>query len=330
MRQVLTVTIGNSTTTYAMDFFYDASGYPFAVKYNGDLCYYITNLQGDVMSIVDAQGEVVAEYEYDPYGNIISQSGPLAEANPLRYRGYVYDTESTLYYLQSRYYDPELGRFLNADTYASTGQGILGDNMFVYCNNNPINYTDPSGTISQAYLMDGPLFSDKQLMGGGGGYCGVGNYSIQASKRASDSVIANEIAFFTNTSEAAVLEAENFAFYKGRLVIRTNGNRSGSFGILFITRETNSRPDAEDVIRHEYGHTIQLKQLGIVKYALCIGIPSLFEWGSDPEYYRRPWEITADIYGNVQSRSYPGYEDAGFQYLENSGKWGIFVWFTIE
>ena len=76
-------TIGDSTT-YAMDFFYDASGYPFAMKYNGDLCYYVTNLQGDVISIMDPQGEVVAEYEYDPYGNIISQSGPLADVNPLR------------------------------------------------------------------------------------------------------------------------------------------------------------------------------------------------------------------------------------------------------
>lgn len=91
MRQVLTVTIGNSTTTYAMDFFYDASGMPFAVKYNGDLCYYITNLQGDVMSIVDAQGEVVAEYEYDP----------------------------------------EMGRFINVDALVSIGQGVLGNNIFV-------------------------------------------------------------------------------------------------------------------------------------------------------------------------------------------------------
>ena len=128
-----------------MDFFYDASGYPFAVKYNGDLCYYITNLQGDVMSIVDAQGEVVAEYEYDPYGNIVSQSGPLADVNPLRYRGYVYDTETGFYYLQSRYYDSELGRFINADSYASTGQGVLGNNMFTYCNNNPVVFKDETG-----------------------------------------------------------------------------------------------------------------------------------------------------------------------------------------
>ena len=184
--------------------------------------------------------------------------------------------------------------------------------------------------ICCTFLGDAHILSDKYLMGGGGGYCGAGNYAIQASKRASDRVIANEIAFFTNTSEAAVLEAEDFAFYKGHLVIRTNGNRSGSFGIMFITRETNSRPDAEDVIRHEYGHTQQLEQLGIFKYALCIGIPSLFEWGSDSEYYRRPWEITADVFGGVQSRSYPGYEDEGFMYLENSKKRGILVWLTIE
>ena len=139
--------------TNTLDFFYDASGYPFAVKYNGTLYYYITNLQGDVMSIVDAQGEVVAEYEYDPYGNILTATGPLADVNPLRYRGYVFDSETQFYYLQSRYYDPEIGRFLNADVYASTGQGVLGNNMFAYCGNNPVNYLDPAGT-DLIYLSD--------------------------------------------------------------------------------------------------------------------------------------------------------------------------------
>ena len=61
-----------------------------------------------------------------------------------------------------------------------------------------------------------------------------------------------------------------------------------------------------------------------------IGVPSFFEWGSDSVYYRRPWEITADIYGGVKSRSYPGYEAAGYEYLENSEDWGIFVWGTIK
>ena len=99
------------------------------------------------MSIVDEQGNVVASYQYDPYGNVISATGDLADINPLRYRSYYYDTESSLYYLQSRYYDPELGRFLNADSYASTGQGVLGNNMFAYCNNNPICRSDPSGDL---------------------------------------------------------------------------------------------------------------------------------------------------------------------------------------
>ena len=200
--------------------------------------------------------------------------------------------------------------------------------MFAYCGNNPANRADPSGLLpSCTFLGDNHLFSDKILSGGGGG---VGITSPSTSKAASDKVIANEIAYFNNTDEQAVLEAEYFAFYKGCLVIRTNGDRSGSFGILFITRETNSRQDAEDVIRHEYVHTIQLEQLGVVKYLLCIGVPSFFEWGSDPEYYRRPWEITADIYGGVQSRSYPVYDVVGFQYLSDSKNWGIFAWLTID
>ena len=65
--------------------------------------------------------------------------------NPFRYRGYYYDTETGLYYLQSRYYNPQWGRFLNADGYVSTGQGLLGYNMYAYCNKNPIMYTDPAG-----------------------------------------------------------------------------------------------------------------------------------------------------------------------------------------
>ena len=88
--KLLRETYGSTT----LDFFYDANGTPYALKRNGTVFYYITNLQGDVMAIVNAYGQALAEYEYDPYGNIVSQSGPLADVNPLRYRGYVYDTDS--------------------------------------------------------------------------------------------------------------------------------------------------------------------------------------------------------------------------------------------
>lgn len=82
----------------------------------------------------------------------------LGETNPLTYRGYVYDTESGYYYLQSRYYDPEIGRFLNADAFASTGQGILGNNMFAYCNSDPANCLDPGGNKRKFWHQ---LFEDR-------------------------------------------------------------------------------------------------------------------------------------------------------------------------
>ena len=130
-----------------LDFFYDANGTPYALKYNDSIFYYITNLQGDVVQIVDTNGNTVANYEYDPYGKVISSIGAIAEVNPIRYRGYYYDKETELYYLQNRYFDPAVGRFINADSYASTGQSMIGHNMYAYCNNNPFCNVDASGTF---------------------------------------------------------------------------------------------------------------------------------------------------------------------------------------
>ena len=88
-------------------------------------------------------------YTYDAWGNILSTTGSMADSlgytNPFRYRGYFYDTETGLYYLQSRYYNPETGRFINADGYVTTGQGLTSNNMFAYCGNNPVFRTDKNG-----------------------------------------------------------------------------------------------------------------------------------------------------------------------------------------
>ena len=96
-------------------------------------------------------------------------AGTLGAANPLRYRGYVYDSETGLYYLQSRYYDPEICRFINADAFASTGQSLIGGDAFAYCLNNPVRFVDKTGHNAGAYavewsstmwwlvLIDGPL-----------------------------------------------------------------------------------------------------------------------------------------------------------------------------
>ena len=131
-----------------IDFVYDENNQPLAMKYNNTLYYYVLNAQGDVVRIVNSSRSVVASYTYDPWGKIISSSGTLADINPLRYRGYYYDSETGFYYLQSRYYDPEIGRFINADSYASTdATGLLSTNMFAYCENNPVMRVDPTGEL---------------------------------------------------------------------------------------------------------------------------------------------------------------------------------------
>ena len=154
-------------TSEVFYFTYDPQGHPATVKWNNHVYYYITNLQGDVIAIAD-QGVVVVEYKYDAWGKLLSITGSEAQMmgrlNPLRYRGYVYDQETGLYYLQSRYYNPEWGRFLNADALVSTG-GLLGNNMFMYCLNNPIRYFDYQGMLSSdiyyATLGDGDTITAK-------------------------------------------------------------------------------------------------------------------------------------------------------------------------
>lgn len=135
-----------------MAFIYDAIG-PSALIYNGTTYYYLRNAQGDVTGIATASGAQVVAYTYDAWGKLLSTSGSMATTlgtlNPLRYRGYVYDTETGLYYLQSRYYNPSWGRFINADTpnvlSASPDSATWDKNLFAYCDNNPVSRKDDGG-----------------------------------------------------------------------------------------------------------------------------------------------------------------------------------------
>ena len=180
--------IGDGDTAKVMIFSYDAQGRPFAVKYsknNGAKFtnyFYALNQQGDVVKIFrpeavkDADGNVTgytektyATYTYDAWGKLIgitnsagtsiinkqTTSTSLANLNPLRYRGYYYDNETGFYYLQSRYYDPAVRRFISSDGYVSTGQGIAGTNMFVYCGNTPTSRADDSGEGWVSALVGG-------------------------------------------------------------------------------------------------------------------------------------------------------------------------------
>jgi RHS repeat-associated protein len=136
-----------------LDFLYDESGTPYAMQYYSTMYYYVKNLQGDVVAIADANGNIVVNYAYDAWGNILSitdgsgndisnNTWHIGNLNPIRYRSYYYDTETGFYYLQSRYYDPAIRRFINADGYINANGDILGFNMYAYCGNNPVFIKD--------------------------------------------------------------------------------------------------------------------------------------------------------------------------------------------
>ena len=152
-----------------LEFFYDANGLV-GLKYNGENYVYRTDIQGNIIAILDSDGDVVVEYKYDAWGNqLATGSSTLANINPFRYRSYYFDTETGLYYLQTRYYDPETGRFLNIDSldYADP-ETINGLNLYAYCGNNPVMQIDPTGhfwwliagAIGALAGTVGQLFSD--------------------------------------------------------------------------------------------------------------------------------------------------------------------------
>ena len=145
------ILIAMADGTNTQKFSYDSTGNVVSVNFNGTEYYYLRNAQGDIVKLIDSSGNTVVEYTYDSWGRIIATTGSLANTvgadQPFRYRGYVYDTETGWYYLQSRYYDPTTCRFISADVLLSTGQGVIGHNSFAYCGNNSAGRIDSEGTF---------------------------------------------------------------------------------------------------------------------------------------------------------------------------------------
>ena len=141
-----------------MHFWYDGQGRPAIVNYNGTIYHYVYNLQGDVIALLDGSNSIVVEYKYDAWGALLGKtgtlSGTLGELNPFRYRGYIYDEETGLYYLRSRYYNPEWGRFISADALLGKTGALLSHNLFCYCGNNPVIGKDNSGSLSINVLTE--------------------------------------------------------------------------------------------------------------------------------------------------------------------------------
>ena len=151
--------VAQKTGNDTLYFEYDNYGSPLGFVYNGIQYLYITNIRNDVIAITDTAGVVLASYTYGDWGECTVDSTStnlaLANLNPLRYRGYYYDNETGYYYLQSRYYDPSICRFVNSDIaeISQMSKDIpVGNNLFAYCNNDPVNNSDPTGKISIKFI----------------------------------------------------------------------------------------------------------------------------------------------------------------------------------
>ena len=139
-----------------MEYLYDESGIA-GVIHNGTTYLYRKDGQGDIIGLIDNTGNVVVNYVYDAWGqhkvygadgSKITDAGHIGSLNPIRYRGYYYDTETKLYFLKTRYYDPELCRFVTIDDTAYLDpNAINGLNLYAYCLNNPVMCIDPDGHL---------------------------------------------------------------------------------------------------------------------------------------------------------------------------------------
>ncbi len=313
-----------------LQFIYDNSGVA-GVIYADKQYFYRKDAQGNIVAILDRDGNIVVKYIYDCWGNhaVIDANGQdivnmqhIGNLNPFRYRSYYYDTETGLYYLQTRYYDPELGRFISQDSieYADY-ESVNGLNLYAYCGNNPVMYVDPSGMKAKWYeiwkkdwwvqagkvvggivlaavgvaitsstllpAMASPLFAVAAEFG-----LTLSLYGAALVGSVFNSAIESDMSaigwnpYNTNADNAA--KAQVMSFYKGVPVIRISGmGGSMSLGVIFFDKSQDV-----EVLKHERGHTNQLMTLGIMNYLLRIGVPSVVKNGDNT-----PWELSASIWG---------------------------------
>ena len=266
---------------------------------------------------------------FDSSGNEVTLSTHIGNLNPFRYRSYYYDTETKLYYLKTRYYDPEVGRFINMDSirYAAP-ETINGLNLYAYCGNNPVMYTDSIGTSkwSNFWSNAGRLIGGFTLARVGAAITissmplalaspvapavtefglTVGMYGAFTVGSVFDSQIKADIdaiGWNPYNKDPALVDPSSttakVSFYKGVPIIRTN-SRSGTFGIMFLEHATD-----EATVKHEFGHIPQLMMLGGANFLLTVGLPSAQEWGKGKYWesgYSAPWESMAEMFGGAGS-----------------------------
>ena len=274
--------------------------------YNGTRYFYVFNAQNDITHLVDDTGNIVASYIYDAWGNhqVLDASGIentsadfIGNINPYRYRGYLYDTDSGLYYCNARYYSPELCRWISPDSIEYLDSNTIGGlNLYCYCMNNPINYVDPSGHFPWLILA-AVLFSPiggfiTQTVVSAISYVGMslwalGDLVFNDGKGAWADMCRIKWNPF-NADESKVMDSNNISFYKGVPVFHISGmGGSMSLGAIFFDKEQKA-----SVLNHERGHNTQLMFMGPANFLIQIGIPSIWKNGDET-----PWELSASILG---------------------------------
>ena len=213
---------------------------------------------------------------------------------------------------------------------------VNGLNLYAYCLNNPVAYCDETGcfpwlalAIVGALLLFTPLGGTvTQAAVSTASYVGMAVASIgdEAIRKDMNDIKWNPL----NSNEQLALDSSKVSFYKGVPVFRTDLERSGSFGAIFLRRGFTDEEGVyhiennPDTVRHERGHNWQLMMMGVANYAFMIGLPSWQEWSERP-YYERPWEITADLFGGVIARNHTQENiETGLWYLAVSTSMWLF------
>ena len=319
-----------STVRHYIAYIYDAKGVIGMAYRNSSMSagvfeYYIfeKNLQGDIVAVYDEYRNAVVKYTYDAWGNVtetLYDTTSNGQYNSFRYRGYFYDEDTELYYLNSRYYDPATGRFINADSIGLLGanRDFESFNLYVYCGDNPIKGIDPLGYAWYDVAWDW-VNTITGLCNGVSTVTALGSLAVAAlNGRWSDiaSDWNNGCLNPFNTSESTALKSTVVGFYKGSTVVRQNAVGTCSIlGTIWAESDISST-----TLKHEYGHSVQERLMGpsyLTKVALPSGLYYLYDAetnGSSLDYYSMPWERTAEWFGGVQRET---------GYKKGSLGWGI-------
>ena len=274
----------------------------------------------------------MVKYVYDAWGNqkIVDCNGNevvgtnhIGKLNPFRYRSYYYDMETNLYFLKTRYYDPEICRFITIDDISYLAPDTInGLNLYAYCKNNPVMYLDETGCFAEGLLFQ---FAVSALCYVGFSIAAIWDKDVKSDmdklgKLFGDSKneFLSSIPNIFNNKEDIVVASQKVSFYKGVPVLRLNPPSSFSFGVMVLDNAGTGTAD-NTTVKHEYGHNVQQMIIGPEKYLFGIGIPSvcgaillygIYEITSmnyetyKKIYYSLPWERSADLFGGA---SHPAY-----------------------